>query len=128
MVDVDDPVLMLAVGNSTSVGGGTELTPEADTEDGKVDVMISRSVGLLAKFGYVAHLARARHHRRDDVIYLRAREVSVTGEASSAPPTARSPAPSGSGRGGSCPRRTRWCCPRPGGELARPGSSGSRSR
>ncbi len=33
-VDVDDPVLMVAIGNGTSVGGGAELTPEADPEDG----------------------------------------------------------------------------------------------
>ena len=45
VVDIDDPVLMVAIGNGTSVGGGTELTPEADPEDGKVDVMISRAVG-----------------------------------------------------------------------------------
>jgi YegS/Rv2252/BmrU family lipid kinase len=78
--DVDQPVLMVAVGNGTSVGGGTELTPEADPEDGKADVMISRSVGPLAKLGYAAHLARSRHHDRDDVHYLRAREVTVSGE------------------------------------------------
>lgn len=78
--DVDRPVLMVAVGNGTSVGGGTELTPEADPEDGLVDVMISRSVGPLAKFGYVAGLARSRHTERDDVLYLRGREVKVSGE------------------------------------------------
>ena len=81
VVDVDDPVLMMAVGNSTSVGGGTELTPRADAEDGKVDVMISRSISLPAKLGYAAGLARGNHHHRDDVLYLRAREVSVTGDA-----------------------------------------------
>ena len=81
VIDVDRPVLMVAVGNSTSVGGGTELTPHADTEDGRFDVMISRSVSFFAKFAYVFHLARARHDRRDDVIYLRGREVSVSGES-----------------------------------------------
>lgn len=79
--DVDEPVLMVAIGNGTSVGGGAELTPEADPEDGRVDVMISRSVGPLAKFGYAAGLARARHHERDDVHYLRGRSVSVSGES-----------------------------------------------
>ena len=29
-VDVDKPVLMVAVGNGASVGGGTELTPDAE--------------------------------------------------------------------------------------------------
>lgn len=79
--DVDQPVLMVAVGNGASVGGGAELTPEADPEDGKVDVMISKSVEPLAKLGYAAHLARGRHHERDDVIYLRASAVSVAGDS-----------------------------------------------
>ena len=35
VVDVDQPVLMVAVGNGTSVGGGTELTPDADPESGR---------------------------------------------------------------------------------------------
>lgn len=78
--DVDEPLLMVAVGNGTSVGGGTELTPEADPEDGMLDVMISRSVGPLAKFEFVTRLARGSHAERDDVVYLRGREVTVTGE------------------------------------------------
>lgn len=79
--DLHRPVLMVAIGNGTSVGGGTELTPEADPEDGMVDVMISRAVGPLARIGYAALLTRARHHERDDVTYLRGRRVSVSGKA-----------------------------------------------
>ena len=33
--DVDRPVLMVAIGNGGNVGGGTELNPDADTEDGR---------------------------------------------------------------------------------------------
>jgi diacylglycerol kinase (ATP) len=80
IVDVDQPVLMVAVGNGPTVGGGAELTPHADAEDGRVDVMISRSVGAFARFGYAAQLAVGRHHERDDVIYLRGSRVSVSGE------------------------------------------------
>lgn len=78
--DYDRPVLMIAVGNGSQVGGGTDLTPEADTEDGMVDVMISRAVGPLSRLGYVADLVRGRHPERDDVSYLRGREVSISGE------------------------------------------------
>ena len=80
VVDVDRPVLMLSVGNSTDVGGGLSLTPEADPDDGRVDVMIARSVGPLARFGYAAQLVRGKHPERDDVLYLRASTVSVSGE------------------------------------------------
>jgi diacylglycerol kinase (ATP) len=78
--DLDRPLFMVAVGNGTSVGGGAELTPEADTADGRADVMISRSVSPLAKIGYAVKLTRGEIHERDDVLYVRGRTVSITGE------------------------------------------------
>jgi diacylglycerol kinase (ATP) len=78
--DLDQPVLMVALGNGSRVGGGTELNPDADPEDGRIDVMISRAVGPLSRFGYVAHLLRGEHPERDDVAYLRGQTVSITGE------------------------------------------------
>jgi diacylglycerol kinase (ATP) len=78
--DLDRPLLMVAVGNGSSVGGGTELTPEADPADGRADVMISRSVGPLAKVGYAVRLTRGAHRERDDVLYVRGRTVAITGE------------------------------------------------
>ena len=55
---MDQPILMVAVGNGANVGGGTELTPHADPGDGAVDVMVSRAIGPLARLGYGAKLAR----------------------------------------------------------------------
>jgi len=80
VVDMDQPILMVAVGNGANVGGGTELTPHADPGDGLADVMVSRSIGPLARFGYAAKLATGRHPERDDVIYLRGSTVTVSGE------------------------------------------------
>ena len=80
VVDLDQPILMVAVGNGVSVGGGTELTPYADPGDGAVDVMVSRSIGPVARFGYGARLVAGRHPERDDVIYLRGSTVTVSGE------------------------------------------------
>lgn len=80
VVDMDEPILMVAVGNGSQVGGGTELTPHAEPGNGTVDVMISRSIGPLARFGYAATLVRGKHPERDDVIYLRGSTVSVSGE------------------------------------------------
>lgn len=78
--DVDRPLLMVAVGNGTSVGGGTELTPDADPGDGKIDVMVSLAIGPFARFGYAAQLVRGKHPERDDVIYVRGTTVSISGE------------------------------------------------
>ncbi|MGC4110380.1 MAG: diacylglycerol kinase family protein [Nocardioides sp.] len=79
--DLDEPVLMVAIGNGANVGGGTPLTPEADPADGRVDVMVSHAVSARAKLGYALHLRRGRHHERDDVQYLRGSQVTVSGDA-----------------------------------------------
>jgi diacylglycerol kinase (ATP) len=78
--DLDQPALMVAVGNGATVGGGTSLTPAADAADGKVDVMVSRAVGPLARFAYVADLVRRRHTDREDVVYRRGTRVTISGE------------------------------------------------
>ena len=80
LVDLDEPILMLAVGNGANVGGGTEITPHADTSDGRADVMISRAVGPIARLGYGAQLVTGRHPERDDVTYVRGTTVTVSGE------------------------------------------------
>ncbi len=80
VADFAHPILMASVGNGPNVGGGAEITPRADPEDGKVDVMISFAVGPLARFGYMFHFRRGEHHRREDVKYLRGTTVSVSGQ------------------------------------------------
>ena len=66
--DMDKHILMVAIGNGTSVGGGTELTPDADPADGRLDVMVSLATGPLERFGYTGHLRKTEHEQRDDVI------------------------------------------------------------
>jgi diacylglycerol kinase (ATP) len=80
ITDLDRPILQVAIGNGANVGGGTELIPEADLEDGKVDVMVSFAVGPLSRFGYAVGLAKGVHHQRDDVAYVRGSTVSVSGQ------------------------------------------------
>ncbi|GGD08091.1 diacylglycerol/lipid kinase family protein [Nocardioides daphniae] len=76
----DEEVLMVALGNGASVGGGAELTPDADVSDGRIDVMVSTATGPLARVAYVAALARGAHPERDDVSYLHGQSVRITGE------------------------------------------------
>ena len=78
--DLNRPVLMVAIGNGGNVGGGTELNPDADTEDGVLDVMISRAAGVGARFGFVARLRKGEHEQREDVFSSRGRTVTVSGE------------------------------------------------
>src|SRR3954469_22246346 len=78
--DFAHPILMVAIGNGSRVGGGAAITPQADPGDGKMDVMVSFSTGLLAKMGYAVRFRLGRHHERDDVMYLRALSVTVSGQ------------------------------------------------
>ncbi len=80
VVDFDEPVLMVAVGNGASVGGGTELTPAADVEDGRMDVMISRATGPVSRLIYAVRLGLGNHPDHPEVDYLRGTSVSVSGE------------------------------------------------
>jgi diacylglycerol kinase (ATP) len=80
VADVDERVLMVAIANGASVGGGTELAPDADPEDGRLDVMISFATGPLERFGYAWSLYRGDHDGRDDVRTVRAKQVTISGE------------------------------------------------
>lgn len=80
VADLAHPILMVAIGNGPTVGGGAEITPEADPEDGKMDVMISFAIGPIARFGYALRFRKGEHHERSDVKYLRGSTVSVTGQ------------------------------------------------
>ena len=77
--DVDHPVLMVALGNGATVGGGLELTPDADPGDGRIDVMIARPKGTLSRLGYVARLGIGTHATHRDVLTHRAKTVAVSG-------------------------------------------------
>ncbi|MGN6575357.1 MAG: diacylglycerol/lipid kinase family protein [Nocardioides sp.] len=81
VADLAHPILMVAIGNGPTVGGGAEVTPEADPESGTMDVMISFAVGPVARFGYALGLRKGEHHQREDVKYLRGSTVSISGQS-----------------------------------------------
>lgn len=80
VTDVDTPVLQVAVGNGSSVGGGTELIPDAEPDDGRLDVMVSRATGPISRLVYAGRLAAGSHPDHADVDYLTGRSVTVSGE------------------------------------------------
>lgn len=81
VADLDEKVLMVAVGNGASVGGGTELTPDADPGDGLVDVLVATPVGTLSRLAYALRLPFGRHGEHADVRIVRGRTVRVSGTA-----------------------------------------------
>ena len=80
VADFAHPILMVAIGNGSRVGGGARITPEADPSDGTMDVMVSFSTSLWAKLGYVIRFRGGTHHKRDDVLYVQGRSVTVSGQ------------------------------------------------
>ncbi len=75
-----EPVIQVAVGNGSFVGGGTPLLPQADPSDGELDVAVSYTESPRRRIAYAWHVRRGDHHRRDDVVYLRGAEISVHGD------------------------------------------------
>ncbi len=79
VTDVDEPVLMVVVGNGATVGGGTEIAPDADPADGRIDVLIATPEGLPSKLAYAALLPFGRHPEHEAVRTVRGTTVTVSG-------------------------------------------------
>ena len=69
--------LMVAVANGRTIGGGAELAPGAEPDDGLLDVVVATSTGPLARLGFGVALREGEHVERDDVLAVRGREVTV---------------------------------------------------
>ena len=79
VADFAHPILMVAIGNGSRVGGGAEITPEADPERRQArrdGVVLHVAVGQGS--GTPSGSAAARHHERDDVLYLRGASGSAS--------------------------------------------------
>ncbi len=72
-----DPVLMVALGLGGTVGGGAQLIPDANPHDGRVDVVVWESVGVIARLGYALGLMDGKHARREDVRTARGTIIEV---------------------------------------------------
>jgi diacylglycerol kinase family enzyme len=80
VLQVDREVLMVAVANGRTIGGGAPLAPDASPDDGLVDVVVATSTGPLARLGFAKALRDGEHVERDDVLVVRGRTVTVTGD------------------------------------------------
>lgn len=80
VMDMDQRLLMVALGNGSTVGGGLALNPDADPESGLIDVMVSRALSPGSRLSYAVGLARGAHGTREDVLHVTGRSVSVSGE------------------------------------------------
>lgn len=77
VVDGSDRVLMVSAALGSSVGGGTLIAPDAEPDDGLVDVVVATGTSPRARVGFARDLRRGRHTAREDVVTARGREVVV---------------------------------------------------
>jgi diacylglycerol kinase family enzyme len=74
-------LLQVGLGNGAHIGGGVQLTPDADPTDGLADVLVSFAVRPVDRLLYGLHLRRGTHEERHDVFVTRATSVTLTGSA-----------------------------------------------
>ncbi len=73
-------VAQVAIGNGSDVGGGTQLIPGADPDDGQLSVIVSRTRGTWSKLSYAARLRLGTHNLMKEVTEVTGSEVRVRGE------------------------------------------------
>lgn len=79
VADGRERLLQVAVTIGQSVGGGTQIAPDARPGDGHAEVVISKAVSPARRFRYALKVKGGGHTDLDDVITRRARTVTVTG-------------------------------------------------
>lgn len=76
----DGRVLLVAVMNAPTVGGGTPIAPGAELDDGLLDVVVTTATGPAARAAFGVALTQGSHLDRDDVASGRGREVRIHGQ------------------------------------------------
>jgi diacylglycerol kinase (ATP) len=71
--------MFVAIGNTTSYGGGMRICPNADPTDGELDVTIIHPVGRVKLLRLLPQMYSGRFARDPCVEQLRAREITVEG-------------------------------------------------
>jgi YegS/Rv2252/BmrU family lipid kinase len=74
------PALMICVGNGAREGGGFFCTPNAQPDDGLLDLCIVREIGRVAMLGLIPHFMKGTHVDREPVTMTRARRVTISSQ------------------------------------------------
>lgn len=77
---VGERVLMVAVMNALTFGGGTPMAPHAVADDGQLEVVVVNVAGPAARAAFATALRRGNHLDRDDVANAPGRSVTIRGE------------------------------------------------
>lgn len=81
-IRLDDKVLkgkytLVAIGNNKYCGGGVNILPDADIQDGILDVCIVKNTTLLQKLRYLPKLMKGKHRGIELIELLRCKKISI---------------------------------------------------
>jgi diacylglycerol kinase (ATP) len=79
--DFSGEVVLAAVGNNVSYGGGIRMTPRAQMDDGLLDVCIVPAMGRLELLRWLPGVYRGRHLAHPRILYFQARDVELSSTA-----------------------------------------------
>ncbi|MGB5953545.1 MAG: diacylglycerol kinase family protein, partial [Ornithinimicrobium sp.] len=77
VLDDTQDALMVTIAVGGSIGGGTNVAPDANHSDRKADVMIATALGAWDKASFAADLRRGEHIQRDDVMVVQGTEITI---------------------------------------------------
>ncbi|NLY20537.1 MAG: YegS/Rv2252/BmrU family lipid kinase [Tissierellia bacterium] len=77
-MNFEGEVMLFIIGNTTSVGGFNKMIPNANVNDGKLDVLIIKECGLNELIGIFLGVLTGSHIRDENVIYFHADEIKMS--------------------------------------------------
>ncbi|MEM8600613.1 MAG: diacylglycerol kinase family protein [Bacteroidota bacterium] len=77
----DGPIFLLAIGNGWSVGGGFRLTPEAQPDDGHLDLCLLRGITAGRALQLLPRAMRGKHTTAEEVALDRVASVTLDSES-----------------------------------------------
>lgn len=81
-VSLEADILLLTIGNGRYSGGGFKLTPQAELDDGLLDICLSKYPGRLSVLWSIPKVPKGEHVNLSFATMFRATEISVSSEVS----------------------------------------------
>ncbi|MFN0158869.1 MAG: diacylglycerol/lipid kinase family protein [Bacteroidota bacterium] len=73
--------LLIAIGNGTSAGGGFVLTPDAQVDDGMLDICMISDLGILQILSIMPKVIRGHHTNLDRVAMATGKDIQITADS-----------------------------------------------
>lgn len=77
-VNFEGPIMLFIIGNTTSVGGFNKMVPDADVNDGKLDVLVIKECELNNLAGIFLGVLTGSHINDENVIYFHTDRVVMS--------------------------------------------------